>query len=205
MLVGERPSSLIYVALPATLAGTLAMSGFGMTALAWGDGMCLAAACAYALWLPLVGKFVTAFGRPIFLTAGANLVCGGVCVTIGLIEEPQSAAAYLKCLPDLLLLGIVSKAIAFVLMAAAQRHVSSAVAAIIGSSESVFGTLFAYLWLSESLGTTAIVGAGLILCGSVLVNCARESENVFRCLSTLRLCWFRADWKWVHNSGSVNL
>lgn len=189
-LVGERPPSLIYPALAATLAGTLAMSSFGMTAPAWGDGMCVAAACAYALWLPLVGKFVAAYGRPIFLTAIANLVCGGVCMTIGLIEEPQSTAAYLECLPDLLLLGIVSKAIAFVLMAVAQRQVSSAVAAITVSSESLFGTLFAYLLLSESLGAMAIVGAGLILLGSILVSCASQGRDVSRGPSTFRLWWF---------------
>lgn len=204
-LVGERPPSLIYVALPTTVAGTLAMSGSGMTALAWGDGMCLAAACAYALWLPLVGKFVTAHGRPIFLTAVANLVCGGVCMTIGVIEEPQSATAYLKCLPDLLLLGIVSKAVAFVLVAVAQRHVSSAVAAVVGSCESIFGTLFAYLLLSESHGTAAIVGAGLILLGSVLVNCAGQGEIISRILSMFRLRWLSVDRKWVQNSGSIDL
>ncbi len=189
-LVGERPPSLIYLALSATLAGTFAMSAFGMTALAWGDGMCLAAACSYALWLPLVGKFVTAYGRPVLLTAVANLVCGCVCTTIGLVGEPQSIAAYLKCLPDLLLLGIASKAIAFVLMAVAQRHVSSAVAAITVSSESLFATLFAYLLLSESLGATAIVGAGLILLGSMLVNFACQGRNVSLSPSTFRLCWF---------------
>lgn len=203
-LVGERPPSLIYLALPVTLAGTLAMSGFGMTALAWGDGMCLAAACAYALWLPLVGKFVTAYGRPIYVTAVANLVCGGVCMTIGIVGEQQSTAAYLKCLPDLLLLGIVSKAVAFVLVAVARRHVSSAAAAIIGSFESVFATLFACLLLSESLGATAIVGAGLILLGSMLVNCTDQANNVLRGPAIFRLRWFRARWKWVYRPDQIS-
>lgn len=201
-LVGERPPSLIYMALPATLAGTIAMSGFGMTTLAWGDGACLAAACAYALWLPLAGKFITTYGRPIFLTAVANLVCGAVCMTIGVIEEPQSTAAYVECLPDLLLLGIVSKAVAFVLVAVAQGRVSSAVAAIVVSTESVFGAVFAHFLLSENLGTTGIVGAGLILSGSLFVNYACQDRGIFYCQSMCRLRRFGSYRKWVQNSGS---
>lgn len=66
--------------------------------------------------------------------------------------------------------GIVATALALVWQMRAQRHMSTARAALLLCFEPVFATLTSWVWLGERLSVTQWTGAGLIVAGMVLAE-----------------------------------
>jgi len=66
--------------------------------------------------------------------------------------------------------GVVATAAALVWQMRAQRHMSSARAALLLCFEPVFATVTSWVWLGERLSVTQWVGAGLILGGMILAE-----------------------------------
>ena len=73
--------------------------------------------------------------------------------------------------------GVVATAAALVWQMRAQRHMSSARAALLLCFEPVFATLASWVWLGERLSTTQWVGAGLILGGMILAELPRATDR----------------------------
>jgi len=61
----------------------------------------------------------------------------------------------------------------FGLIVAALRHVSATRVGIVAMLEPVVATVVAWLWLQQSLAPVQLVGAAVVLCGSVLAQTAR--------------------------------
>jgi drug/metabolite transporter (DMT)-like permease len=70
----------------------------------------------------------------------------------------------------LLFAAVFATALALVWQVQAQRHMSSARAALIFCFEAVFAALASWVWLGEHLSPTQWLGAGLILVGMVLAE-----------------------------------
>jgi drug/metabolite transporter (DMT)-like permease len=165
--LGQRPARRMLGAIAATFAGAFLMAGGTLTPgpLNVGDMLCLLSAAFYAAWMVAVGHHAVAGGRP-FLTCllqfalGAALLIGLAC----LAERPAAAAVH-AALPELVFLGVFATAGAFVLQTLAQKHVSPSSAAVVVSSESLFGAFGAYLLLGERTGILGLTGAALILTG----------------------------------------
>ncbi len=169
-LLGESAHRGLVLAALITLAGIFLMTGgeLSFAAMRGGDATCLAAAAFYALWMVLLGQHLRRFARPGLICAfqfGASGVCF---VLLALLQGLPAGTQVAAALPDLLYLGIIATACAFLLQARAQLHVSASCAAVIASAESVFGAAGAYLLLGERITETGMIGAALILCGVVL-------------------------------------
>ena len=70
----------------------------------------------------------------------------------------------------LLLLGVVTAGLAYVLSIAGSRRLGSRLGSFVGLSEAVFGVVFAWLLLSETPGPVQLLGGALILLGVVGVK-----------------------------------
>jgi drug/metabolite transporter (DMT)-like permease len=168
---------MLFPAIAVTMSGIWLIGGAAsLTSVAWGDGMCLLAAMFYAIGIPLVGRYVRRHGGPATLTLIQFVFCGVVCSGLGLSFEPVSLSAIIAAWPELALIGIVSKGIAYFLVAAAQQHTRASTTAIILSAEAVFGALAAHIILGETMSGIAMLGAALIMTSIALVQPSRRFE-----------------------------
>ena len=169
-LFSERPADNVWLAALLSLAGIWMIGGCAFTEIAWGDWVGLLAAALYSLWMPLVGRFVVRHGLPGFLTFVQFISCGLVCTAIGLVIEVTPATSIIDALPEIIILGVFAKGIAYLLIAVAQQHTSASNTAIICSAEAIFSTIFAQLILGERMSPISLAGAFLIAAGIVLVQ-----------------------------------
>ena len=175
---GQRPPPWIWLACLCTLIGVFLMAGGNWAGLSLGDGLALLAALAFALWMLFLGQYVMRYRRPIYITVVQLAICGVVCIALGAATYglPNRAAVF-AAWPEILVLGVLSKGLAYMLSATAQQHIAPACAAVIISAESVFGSLLAMLILGETLSFGRAVGAVCILFG-VLIASTRPAPAV---------------------------
>jgi drug/metabolite transporter (DMT)-like permease len=171
-LLKQKPSHAVWPAVALTLAGAYMMSAGAITHFNAGDGLAIAAALSYSLWMIFLGRFVSQFGHAGFVSLMQFVVTGFACLAIGFSFESLSGAQLASALPELLMLGVVSTGIGYLLQAVAQAHTSASEAAVIVSGEAIFGAACAFIFLGESLNVFGLVGAALILCGIAVVQIA---------------------------------
>lgn len=169
MWLRERPAAAIWPASLLTLLGVFLMARAPWAGLAPGDALTLLAALCFAIWTLLVGAYVTRFRRPILMTAVQLWLCGALSTALGLLMAGLPTQTALRlALPEILYLGIVSKGLAYVLMAIAQQKVSASCAGVLVSAEAVFGAMAAALILGETLGLLQGAGCAVIILGIVI-------------------------------------
>jgi drug/metabolite transporter (DMT)-like permease len=98
-------------------------------------------------------------------------VCGIVSLTFGFfIYGPPSIQNLVAAWPEILLMGIISKALAYLLNSIAQQHIPASTAAVIVTSEAVFGAVFAAILLGERLSLLRGIGAALVIAGVLAIS-----------------------------------
>lgn len=168
---GQRPPPWIWLACLCTLTGVFLMAGGVWTGLSLGDVLALMAALAFAFWTIFLGQYVMQYRRPILVTVVQLLICGGVCMGLAALRYGlPSMAAIITAMPEIIVLGAMSKGLAYVLNATAQQHIAPTCAAVIISAEAVFGSLSAMLILGETLSFDRAVGAAFIVAGVVIAS-----------------------------------
>lgn len=170
LIAKERPNVFVIPSALLTCAGIWLLQDAQFDKFNEGDLLSFIAAIFFAIWTPLVGRFVQMHGQPGFMTLCQFMVCGTACLAFGLSFETITLAALWQALPQLILLGIISKGATYLILAIAQQHASSSVATIIVSSEAVFGAIFANLLLFETMTHTAIQGAILVFLATIMIQ-----------------------------------
>ncbi|MCW1920574.1 DMT family transporter [Rhodobacter sp. KR11] len=164
IFLAHRVPLAIWPASLATLFGIFLMAGGTWAGLGPGDLLSLASASGFAVWTLAVGAHVMRYHRPALLTCVSLAVCGGVCAGVSLgVSGLPTLGAVLAALPEIVLIGLVSKGLAYVLMAKAQQHLAASTVAILVSAEAVFGALFAAMILGETLDAVRGTGALFII------------------------------------------
>jgi drug/metabolite transporter (DMT)-like permease len=180
LILGHKQLRPVLVAVPITIIGALLLAG-GAGSLRnpnAGDLACLASAFFYAAWMLALGRHVMRHGKPL---ATAFLQCAftaALTLPIAMALQQPSLDQVGSALPELLVLGIVSTALAHVLQIVAQRQVDASIAAILVSAESLFGATAAYYILDERLSPLGAGGACLILIAILIVAFAAQAPIV---------------------------
>jgi drug/metabolite transporter (DMT)-like permease len=170
-ILRQRPPFWIYPASFCASVGTCLMSGAGLTDFNPGDLFSLAAALAFSAWMIVMGEHVMRHRDPVGITCTQLTICGFATLVLGfLFHGVPSAPAFAKALPDLLIVGILAKGLAFCLCAAVQQHVSAGVTAVLTSADAVFGALFAMLLIHEMMTLGQVGGALLVSAGIVIIS-----------------------------------
>ncbi|MFA6576242.1 MAG: EamA family transporter [Nocardioides sp.] len=127
-------------------------------------------------------------GLPPIALAAAGLVVGGVALALlGLLgvlpmtwttRSVSMAGSTVAWWVPLLLLGVVTAAIAYVAGIAASRRLGSRVASFVALIEVVAGVLWAWLLLDELPRTVQLVGGLLILAGVVAVKLGERTVPI---------------------------
>ena len=174
MVTRIAPGRMVWMSALMTLAGIWLLGGGSWATLTWGDGVSLAAALAYSMWIIDMCKLAQSTGRPsaaAFIQFVVTAIAG---CAIGLPLEPVTMDGFIAASPYLLYLGVVSTGLGFALSAIAQACTPAAEAGILMSGESLFGALAAALLLGERLGPTTGFGAALIFGAIVLVQLPQD-------------------------------
>jgi drug/metabolite transporter (DMT)-like permease len=170
VLLRQRPSVMVWPAAFITLTGAYLMSGGLMMRLNAGDALAIASAFFYSLWMVFLGRFVLAYGKAGLITFAQFAFTGTVCLIFGLLFEPINFAGFNSALPELLWLGVASTGLGYLLQAIAQSHTSASEAAVLVSGEAIFGAVFAFVLLGETLNSPGLFGALLIVSGICLIQ-----------------------------------
>jgi drug/metabolite transporter (DMT)-like permease len=169
LFLAQRQHPAIWPASLTALLGIFLMAGASWSGLTPGDGLALLSALGFAVWTLAVGAYVMRTRRPVLMTVVQLAVSGVLCIGLGAafhgLPTPKALAA---ALPEILFMGLVSKGLAYVLMAIAQQHISATCVAILVSAEAVFGAGIAALVLGETLSLTRGIGSLCIILGVVL-------------------------------------
>ena len=115
--------------------------------------------------IQLIDEYFELVNAPFTLATSQFLLCFLYSLPfVFIFEDPSLKGIYME-LFELLYVGVMSSGIAYTLQIFGQRYVKPSTAAITFSLEGVFGSLAAWIILSQMLTTTQIFGCFLILLG----------------------------------------
>ena len=167
--LSQRPPLAIWPASLTALTGIYLMAGANWSGLNPGDLLALLSAVGYAAWTLAVGMYVKRYRRPVLMTVVQLGVCGLLCIGLGAAFHGLPApAAVAAALPEILFLGLVSKGLAYVLIAIAQQQISATCVGILVCAEAVAGAVIAALVLGETMGAQRGIGSICIILGVVI-------------------------------------
>jgi drug/metabolite transporter (DMT)-like permease len=142
--------------------------------LAWAFGAMI---CAAFYWIVSADEDN---GLPGIALAAGGMTFGGLALLVagivGLIpfegstNDVELAGTSMTWWMPLVVLGVVTAGLAYVLSIEGSRRLGSRLGSFVGLIEAVFGVLFAWLLLSEAPGVVQLLGGALILSGVVVVK-----------------------------------
>lgn len=166
----QRPVKIIFIASFTCLAGVIMLSvdfsaGF---ALGFGDLLTLLAAFLFACQITATGVLAPKmdFRVLVFL----QLAVAALCALVVFLITDRDFAAFLKPsgFAALLYLGVLSTCVCYFLQTKAQVRVPSSTAAIILSTESLFGSIFSVMAGYDQLDARLVLGGLIIFCSVIL-------------------------------------
>lgn len=169
MFVGKRTSWLLW------LGVACAVFGMYLLCIKHGETMCkgdlLECACAFtfAFHIMAIDRFAKRIDN-LLLNLSQFIVCAAwAAIPMLLFDEPRWDGVA-KCAMPLLYVGIMSTGVAYTLQVVTQKHLKPAVAAIVMSTESVFGALCGWIVLGERLSTREFIGCALVFAATLLAQ-----------------------------------
>ncbi len=165
------------------LAVLIAVAGVGLLSLTdefrlvSGDVLELAGAVVWALHVILVGRLASQGADVMRFSAVQFATCGVLNLGLALALNPDVFQVLARSWLPVVYSAVFPGAIGFTLQITGQKHAPAVDAAIILSTEAVFGALFAYLFLSEVLGPRQILGCVLIM-AAILLAQVRPQEKL---------------------------
>jgi drug/metabolite transporter (DMT)-like permease len=149
--------------------GTWLLGGGTLTSFSNGDAQVAASAIFWAGHVVITAR-ASRFGRPLtYMWIGFAIVATLASVAAGAAEAP-SLAGLAHAAVEIAYVGLLSSALAFLLLILALRHVPPAEGAVIASVETLFSAGAAHAFLGERLSALGWVGAALILTATLLVQ-----------------------------------
>ena len=134
------------------------------------DFLVVVCALFFALHCILIDEYFELVNAPFTLATSQFLLCFLYSLPFIFIFENPTLTGINKELLELLYVGVLSSGIAYTLQILGQRYVKPSTAAITFSLEGVFGSLAAWIILSQILTNIQIFGCFLILVGVLLAQ-----------------------------------
>ncbi len=155
----------IWVSVSICLVGSYYLTVGNSFEAQFADFLVVVCAIFFALHCILIDEYFEIVNAPFTLATSQFLLCFLYSLPfVFIFEDPSLEGIYME-LFELLYVGVMSSGIAYTLQIFGQRYVKPSTAAITFSLEGVFGSLAAWIILSQMLTTTQIFGCFLILLG----------------------------------------
>ena len=173
-LIGRgRPGVAVWIGVALATTGSYFISlgpGERLGAIGTGEAWTLACAVLFAVQIMVVDHFVP--GSDMLRFSMVQMFVAGLVALPFLLLPSElkrlSLDGFMKGLPALAYLGIVSSGIAYTLQNLGQARTPPALAAIIMAMESVFGALFGWLLLGDVMTTRQLFGCASVLAAVIL-------------------------------------
>ncbi|WP_077619602.1 DMT family transporter [Bacillus sinesaloumensis] len=155
------------------IGALLAITGIGVLSLRFsgdvniGDLLTLLCAVGFAFHIFYTAQFVKD-EDPVLLTIIQMSVATILGFLVVIFKGETTFSMDIEGVSNVLYLGVFSTTIAFLLQTVAQKYTTETNAAIILSTEALWGTVFSVILLSEVLTIKMIIGAILILCAIII-------------------------------------
>lgn len=170
----RQPHWIIWPAALTALSGIYLLSGGSFSRLTPGDFLTVVCAVFWAAQITLAGLSVRETGRPLSISATQFAVTAILALIVAVMVEPISISDIRAALGEILYLGIFSSGLAFALQVIGQRYTSAPQAAIILSSEALFGASLGALLLGETMGPLGYAGCALMFSAILAVELVPE-------------------------------
>jgi drug/metabolite transporter (DMT)-like permease len=190
LVVGFVPRPLVLAGLGVSLAGLYLLTGGGAAG-GPAAGLVMAANFFWAAQIVVAGYFVAKVNTWLFVFAQsvvAGLLMLAVSSVAGLLPTWE---VFVKTLP-FTMYGILSAGVAYLCQTMAQRDLSDTAVAVISPMQSVVAAVAGLVFLGEVMTGRMVLGAAVIVLGSLLAQAAKESVRLtpdhrhFEFLSRLR-------------------
>jgi len=170
LIYRERVHVSVWLAIFGCLGGIFLLSGGHLGALVKGDYFVLASVLFWSFHVIWVGRVAARLGCPVTVAAAQFLTCGLLSSLFAVGGESITAAGLLAATPPILYGGLLSVGIAYTLQVIAQPHTNPTDAAILLSSELLFGAIGGAIVLGERLAPLQITGGILIFISILAVQ-----------------------------------
>ncbi len=164
----QRVTWQSWLAVGLSVLGIMLLSLQAQLRLSPGDMLELIGAVTWALHVILVGRLAGLGADVLTFSAIQFAICGVLNLALALGLDPTGTAHLISTWPAVLYSAVVPIGLGFTLQITGQRNAPTVDAAILLSMEAVFGTLFGFLFLGESLTPQQMFGCGLILAAIIL-------------------------------------
>ena len=153
----------IWPAVILCLIGGLLLSELNNTSVRFGDSLGILSAVCWGIHIVLIKKTIDIFNYPITIAMSQCFIGCLILILPMYIFEAPTMSNILKDSYEILYVGILSSALAFLLQTYSLQNISPAPAAIIFSLEGVVAAVLAWLILDQFLNEIKILGIFLIL------------------------------------------
>ena len=170
LFLKERITWLSWVAVVVAAVGVGLLSLQGEFRLAPGDTLELIGAVIWALHVILVGRLSSRGVDFLWFSVIQFITCGILSLLLAFVLVPDGFPAMVASWPAVLYSAAIPIGMGFSLQIVGQKHAPAVDAAIILSTEAVFGTLFGFLFLRETLAPQQMLGCLLLFIATLLAQ-----------------------------------
>ena len=171
LLLGRRPPHKIWASVALSAVGMyLLCLQSGLEGLTAGDLVMVGGAVLFAVQILTVNHWAPRIrgGVKLSLLTWTVLACWSTVLMV-VLEQPTLAVIW-DNLGTMAYCGILSSGVAFTLQIVGQKNLNPAIASLALSLESVFCTLFSWLFLNDRLSPAELAGCALMFCAVLLAQ-----------------------------------
>ena len=156
------------------MLGTYLMSVKGSLSMNRGDFITIMSAIVFSIHILMLAEF-SVDTNAVLVSLFRFAICGIISFLAALIFEEINISAILKSYIAILYVGILSSGVGFTIQLMALKELDPVIASMISSLESVFGAIFGWLILSQSMSKREIIGAVIIFIATLIAQLPIES------------------------------
>lgn len=169
LFYGKKINKKLQLCIVFAMIGTYLMSVKGSLSMNIGDLITIFGSIVFAIHILMLSEF-SKDTNAVLVSLIQFAVCGFFSLIAALIFEGIDMSAILKSYLAILYVGILSSGVGFTIQLMALKELDPVVASMISSLESVFGAVFGWLILSQSMSEREIIGALIIFVATLIAQ-----------------------------------
>ena len=169
LFYGKKINKKLQLCIVLAMIGTYLMSVKGSLSMNIGDLITIFGSIVFAIHILMLSEF-SKDTNAVLVSLIQFAVCGFFSLIAALIFEGIDMSAILKSYLAILYVGILSSGVGFTIQLMALKELDPVVASMISSLESVFGAVFGWLILSQSMSEREIIGGIIIFVATLIAQ-----------------------------------
>lgn len=169
LFYGKKINKKLQLCIVFAMIGTYLMSVKGSLSMNIGDLITIFGSIVFAIHILMLSEF-SKDTNAVLVSLIQFAVCGFFSLIAALIFEGIEIDAILKSYLAILYVGILSSGVGFTIQLMALKELDPVVASMISSLESVFGAVFGWLILSQSMSEREIIGGIIIFVATLIAQ-----------------------------------